>query len=262
MTRTRETAAGTRPAGVPEAERAQHVRRMFDTIAPTYDRANHVLSLGVDRYWRWRTVREVRRRLQTRDASGRARVLDVCCGTGDLTLALARGLGREADIAGLDFAQAMVERARAKSTGPAPVQWLQGDAMRLPFAGGSFAAVTSAFGFRNLRDYRAGLAEFHRLLEPGGTLAILEVTEPSAPVLAPVYRLYFERVLPRLGGWISGHPAAYRYLPDSVSRFPAPETLATWMQDAGYSEMRCLRFATGIASLHLARKNPVAILNR
>ncbi|MGH9519904.1 MAG: ubiquinone/menaquinone biosynthesis methyltransferase, partial [Terriglobales bacterium] len=177
----------------------------------------------------------------------------VCCGTGDLSLALARGLGKQARVLGADFAFAMLERARAKA---ATAAWIQGDALRLPFAAESFAAVTSAFGFRNLSDYRAGLAEFRRLLEPGGLLAILEITEPSVPILGSMYRIYFERLLPRLGGWISGQPEAYRYLPDSVSRFPAPDVLAAWMREMGYNDPRCVRFGGGIATLHLARKPP------
>lgn len=252
--KAREAAAGTRPAGVAEGERARHVRRMFDTIAPTYDRANHLLSLGVDHYWRWRTVRALRRGLRRRAPAGEVRVLDVCCGTGDLSVALARGLGGEARIVGADFAFAMLERARAKAAAAA---WIQADALRLPFAGESFAAVTSAFGFRNLSDYRAGLAEFRRLLQPGGLLAILEITEPTLPVLGALYRIYFERLLPRLGGWISGHAEAYRYLPDSVSRFPAPSLLAAWMRELGYDDPRCVRYGGGIATLHLARKAAV-----
>ncbi|HUX66754.1 MAG TPA: bifunctional demethylmenaquinone methyltransferase/2-methoxy-6-polyprenyl-1,4-benzoquinol methylase UbiE [Terriglobales bacterium] len=248
-------APGTRPAGVAAEGAAAHVRAMFDRIAPTYDRANHLLSLSVDRYWRWRTVRALRLRLPPHPRVP-LRILDVCCGTGDLSLALAAGLAPGATIVGADFSLAMLQRARAKS-GPR-LEWIQADALRLPYPDASFAAVTSAFGFRNLADYRAGLAEFFRLLAPGGTLAILEISRPSLPVLAQLYPFYFQRLLPRLGGWISGHPAAYRYLPDSVSRFPNPPQLAQWMREAGFSPVRFTRFAGGLASLHLATR-PAAV---
>ncbi|HVA62130.1 MAG TPA: bifunctional demethylmenaquinone methyltransferase/2-methoxy-6-polyprenyl-1,4-benzoquinol methylase UbiE [Terriglobales bacterium] len=241
-------APGTRPAGVAAEGAAAHVRAMFDRIAPTYDRANHLLSLSVDRYWRWRTVRALHSRLP----SGPRPILDVCCGTGDLSLALAAGLPPGTAIIGADFSLAMLQRARAKSR--SALQWIQADALRLPYSDASFAAITSAFGFRNLTDYRAGLAEFFRLLAPGGALAILEISRPSLPLLAQLYPFYFQRLLPLLGGWISGHPAAYRYLPDSVSRFPNPPQLADWMRQAGFESVRFSRFAGGLASLHLATR--------
>jgi demethylmenaquinone methyltransferase/2-methoxy-6-polyprenyl-1,4-benzoquinol methylase len=251
-----EAAAGTRPAALaPDASpdaRAAHVRGMFDRIAPTYDRANHLLSLSVDRYWRWRTVRLLRAQLPP----GPAAVLDVACGTGDLALALARGLTGwpgGATITGADFSHAMLLGARAKPT-PAPLAWLQADALRLPCRDGAFSAITSAFGFRNLTDYRAGLAEFQRALRPGGVCAILEITRPALPILRQLYPLYFEHILPRLGGWISGDRAAYAYLPDSVSRFPDPPTLTAWMRECGFHRAGFHRFTGGIATLHLAVK--------
>ncbi|MGH9480847.1 MAG: bifunctional demethylmenaquinone methyltransferase/2-methoxy-6-polyprenyl-1,4-benzoquinol methylase UbiE [Terriglobales bacterium] len=243
-------APGTQPAGVAPDSAAAHVRTMFDRIAPTYDRANHLLSLSVDRYWRWRAVRALRQRLA--DFAPPVRVLDVCCGTGDLSLALAAGLGPMTELAGADFSHAMLARARAKAK--APIVWIQADALDLPWPDASFAAIASAFGFRNLADYRAGLAEFHRLLAPGGTLAILEISQPTLPVLAQIYPLYFHKLLPWLGGRISGHPAAYRYLPESVSRFPAPPELAAWMRAAGFSQVRLHRLSAGLASLHLATR--------
>ncbi|HXE30628.1 MAG TPA: ubiquinone/menaquinone biosynthesis methyltransferase [Terriglobales bacterium] len=245
-------APGTRPEGVEPEQAGAHVRAMFDRIAPTYDRANHLLSLSVDRYWRWRTVRRLRHALP---AGVPARVLDICCGTGDLSLALRAGLP-QAQVIGGDFAHEMLLRARAKT---AEVAWVQADGMRLPFPDASFAAVTSAFGFRNLTDYRAGLAEFQRVLAPGGVLAILEVSRIRLPLLGGLYSLYFDRLLPKLGGWISGDAAAYRYLPESVTRFPAPPELALWMQEGGYRQVRFLRFGGGIASLHIGIRP--AILN-
>ncbi len=240
-------APGTRPAGVAPEGAAAHVRAMFDTIAPTYDRANHLLSLSIDRYWRWRAVRLLRRRLPDL----RGRVLDACCGTGDLSLALAAALPG-ACVQGADFSHAMLARARPKAG--RRLAWLQADAMRLPYPDAAFAAVASAFGFRNLADYRGGLAEFHRVLQPGGALAILEVSRPSLPVLAQLYPLYFHRLLPWLGGLISGQPAAYRYLPESVARFPAPRELAQWLHDAGFADIRIVRFTAGLATLHLGTR--------
>jgi demethylmenaquinone methyltransferase/2-methoxy-6-polyprenyl-1,4-benzoquinol methylase len=238
---------GTRPAGVAPEHAAAHVRTMFDAIAPTYDRANHLLSLSIDRYWRRRAVRLLRRRLP----GPGGRVLDVCCGTGDLTLALAAALP-EARVHGADFSHPMLARARRKSV---RLPWLQADAMRLPYDDCVFAGVTSAFGFRNLADYRAGLAEFHRVLQPGGALALLEVSRPSLPLVAQLYPLYFHRLLPWLGGWISGQPAAYRYLPASVARFPAPRELAQWLRAAGFEGVRIVRFTAGLATLHLANRS-------
>ncbi|HET9783541.1 MAG TPA: bifunctional demethylmenaquinone methyltransferase/2-methoxy-6-polyprenyl-1,4-benzoquinol methylase UbiE [Terriglobales bacterium] len=251
-----EAAAGTRPAALaPDAApdaRAAHVRGMFDRIAPTYDRANHLLSLSIDRYWRWRSVRLLRAQLPP----GPAAVLDIACGTGDLSLALLRGLTgwpEGAAVTGADFSHAMLLGARAKSA-HTPLTWLQADALRLPCRDAAFSAIASAFGFRNLTDYRAGLAEFHRALRPGGVCAILEITRPALPVLRQLYPLYFEHVLPRLGGWISGDRAAYAYLPDSVSRFPDPPTLVSWMTAAGFRRARFHRFTGGIVTLHLAVK--------
>ena len=254
--KTATPAPGTRPTGVASEAAAAHVRGMFDQIAPTYDRANHLLSLSVDRYWRWRTVRTLRRALPASLAAGGAPVLDICCGTGDLTLALRAGLDPGTVIVGADFSHAMLALARRKAhpDGGAAPGWLQADAMRLPYPDATFAAITTGFGFRKLSDYRAGLAEFLRVLRPGGVLAILEVARPAGRVLGAGYRLYFERVLPLLGGWISGHPAAYRYLPESVGRFPTPPVLAEWMRAAGFAGVRYQRLAGGIASLHLGTR--------
>ncbi|MGH9477221.1 MAG: bifunctional demethylmenaquinone methyltransferase/2-methoxy-6-polyprenyl-1,4-benzoquinol methylase UbiE [Terriglobales bacterium] len=250
MKTTLVPAPGARPEGVAPADAAAHVRALFDRIAPSYDRANHLLSLSVDRYWRWRSVRLLRQALVHSGLAAAPSVLDLCCGTGDFTLALTRGLPG-ARVAGADFSHAMLVRARAKSP---TTSWFQADAMQLPYASSSFAAIASAFGFRNLRDYRAALAEFHRLLQPGGILAILEISRPVLPGLKQLYPYYFERLLPLLGGWVSGHPSAYRYLPDSVSRFPTPPALLQWMREAGFTQARFWSFSAGIASLHLATK--------
>ncbi|PYT53406.1 MAG: dimethylmenaquinone methyltransferase, partial [Acidobacteria bacterium] len=209
---------GTRPEGaVSEADASSKVREMFTQIAPRYDLLNHLLSLQLDRLWRARTARRLKPILDRPDAI----VLDLCCGTGDLAFALARA-GR-ARVVGADFAHTMLVRARDKGAQghtanqaiATPMPFFEADALRLPFASASFDLVTSAFGFRNLANYEAGLREMQRVLEPGGTIAILEFTEPPDGFLGDFYRWYFCKVLPRIGGLISGEQAAYKYLPNS-----------------------------------------------
>jgi demethylmenaquinone methyltransferase/2-methoxy-6-polyprenyl-1,4-benzoquinol methylase len=231
------------------------VREIFTQIAPNYDRLNHLLSLQLDRVWRMRVARELRPILQRPDAT----VLDLCCGTGDLTFALARA--GNARVTGADFSHAMLVRARAKSTNGsrgvargAATTFFEADALRLPFADASFDAVTTAFGFRNLANYEDGLREILRVLKPGGTLAILEFTEPRVGVLGNVYRWYFRNVLPRIGGLISGNRSAYTYLPASVSRFFRPSELATTMETCGYQGVTYLVWTMGTVALHAGRK--------
>lgn len=240
---------GAAPAGAagPE-EAARWVRRMFVRIAPRYDLLNRLLSFGQDRRWRREAARRV---LPWLERPG-ARVLDLCCGTGDLLAALAR-VGRCAGrrdvlLAGCDFCRPMLLLARRKL--PLAV-FIEADALRLPLPDASLDLVTVAFGFRNLADYRAGLAEMRRLLRPGGAAAILEFSQPTGRLLPSLYAWYARRVLPRVGGWISGHPDAYSYLPESVSRFPAPEDLASWMREAGFAQVGFERMSGGIVAVHL-----------
>jgi demethylmenaquinone methyltransferase/2-methoxy-6-polyprenyl-1,4-benzoquinol methylase len=209
---------------------------MFDRIAPVYDAMNRVMTAGLDRRWRRITVEQAVRRGD--------RVLDACCGTGDLALA-ARAQG--ADVVGLDFSERMLERARAKSS---DVEWVRGDVLALPFDDASFDAVTVGFGVRNVDDLEAGLRELRRVLRPGGRIGILEITQPRG-VLAPFYRLWFGRAVPLLGKVLPGG-AAYTYLPASVRRFPGPEALAALLESAGFSAVRFKRFAGGIVALHVA----------
>ena len=245
---------GTRPLGTSgEAEAARSVREMFARIAPRYDLLNRVLSLTLDRIWRRRTALAVRDLLQNPDSAA----LDLCCGTGDLALELIRA-GR-GSVIGSDFVHAMLTRAAAKAeTYQARVRWLEADALAMPFAEGGFDVITVAFGFRNLSNYRRGLAEIYRLLKPGGRAAILEFAVPERGLFAALYRLYFRWLLPFAGNWFSGESGkregAYTYLPASVERFPDCQSLAAWMEDTGFREVTCERWAGGAVALHLGAK--------
>jgi demethylmenaquinone methyltransferase/2-methoxy-6-polyprenyl-1,4-benzoquinol methylase len=256
---------GTRFEGASsEADAGRKVRDMFSQIAPRYDLLNHLLSLQLDRLWRARVARKFRSILDRPDAV----VLDLCCGTGDLAFSLQRGGASRARIVGADFSHPMLVRARAKSlqvvkrSGASdeathmalPV--FESDALNMPFANGSFDLVTTAFGFRNLANYEAGLREIHRLLKPGGAIAILEFTEPPRGVVGDLYRWYFRNVLPRIGAFLSGDAAAYTYLPESVSRFFRPKELAALMTSVGFGSAQYSVWTLGTVALHTAVKPP------
>lgn len=256
---SRATLPGSRPSGVvDEAAASRQVREMFSRIAPRYDLLNHLLSLRFDVAWRKRLAR----RFQSVLARPDVRVLDLCCGTGDLTLALAAEAGSARPtspgiILGADFAHPMLVRAKGKagsSTGRAIIEFLEADALALPFAGQSFDLVTTAFGFRNLANYAAGLAELYRVLRPGGSVAILEFTEPESALFGRVFRFYFHRILPKLGGIVSGNAQAYGYLPGSVARFPPPAELAGLMGRHGFTQVTAERWTGGIVALHTAQR--------
>ncbi len=240
-----ERVEGSRPAGTSDAASASlAVRQMFDSIAPRYDRLNHLLSFGFDRVWWWRAARffnAVLRRPETR-------VLDLCCGTADMTAALLRRrpAGGVAMTA-IDFSHEMIERGRTKLAGR-PVEFIEADALALPLLGASQDLVTSAFGFRNLADYDAGLREIRRVLRPGGLVGILDFSEPPG-WLGVAYRLYFRHVLPRIGGLISGSGSSYRYLPASVERFPPPQEMCRRMEQAGFRDVRWKPYLFGVAGL-------------
>jgi demethylmenaquinone methyltransferase/2-methoxy-6-polyprenyl-1,4-benzoquinol methylase len=210
------------------------VRKMFDRIAPVYDAMNRLMTAGLDRQWRRETAAAA---VRPGD-----RVLDVCCGTGDLAIA-ARAAG--GDVTGLDFSEPMLERARRKA---AEIEWVEGDALALPFADESFDAVTVGFGVRNLPNAERGLAELRRVLRPGGRLAVLEITRPRG-ILAPFYKLWFDGLIPLAGRILPGG-WAYSYLPASVRRFPEPKDLARLLDAAGFGEIRWRLFAGGIVALH------------
>ena len=214
---------------------AEGVRQMFDRIAPVYDAMNRVMTAGLDRRWRAATIRET---VRPGD-----RVLDACCGTGDLALAARRA---EADsVVGVDFSERMLERARRK--GP-ELEWIRADVLALPFEDGSFDDAVVGFGVRNVEDLEAALRELRRVLRPGGRVGILEITTPCG-LLAPFYRVWFEHIVPLLGRLLPGGDA-YTYLPASVRRFPGPEELAELLRACGFEYVRFRLFAGGIVALH------------
>lgn len=239
---------GARPREVRgEEASARWVRRMFGRVARRYDLLNHLLSLNIDRRWREHTVRRVRPLL-----GSRPRVLDVCCGTADLTLALEAGLG--VGVAGSDFCRPMLAVAKRKiRSKSARSVLLEADTLRLPVADASLDLLTVAFGFRNLANYEAGLAEMRRVLAPEGVLALLEFSQPSNRAFGAVYGLYSRWVLPWIGGVISGSREAYAYLPDSVRKFPTASQLAGMMRAAGFREVSYDLLTGGIAALHVGR---------
>jgi demethylmenaquinone methyltransferase / 2-methoxy-6-polyprenyl-1,4-benzoquinol methylase len=266
---SKTTVVGAVPQGATNQDSAARaVREMFTSIAPRYDLLNHVLSFNVDRVWWRRSARAFGYILKRPEA----RILDLCCGTGDMTFAL----HREADpgsprILGADFSRAMLERAAAKTAAAAKNShakngfangyardgatpgWIEADALNLPFPDKQFDLVTSAFGFRNLADYDAGLREILRVLRPAGECGILECSEPEG-ALGSFYSIYFKRVLPRVGTLISGVRGPYAYLPASVERFPRPAEMLTRMKRAGFAEALCESYTFGIARLYRGKR--------
>jgi demethylmenaquinone methyltransferase/2-methoxy-6-polyprenyl-1,4-benzoquinol methylase len=286
-TLTPDPIPGARPAGTSSpAEAAQNIQQMFSAIAPTYDRANHLLSAGLDRTWWSRAARALRPIL----ARPEAVVLDLCCGTGDMTLALEKfrpqirvphvrrssiatdvGLLPSSEarpnpqpttnnqqpttvspILALDFSHTMLTLATRKF-GDRNIQLIEADALRLPLAGASVDLVTSAFGFRNLTSYPAGLAELHRVLRPGGEIAILECNQPGG-LVGWLYSFYFHHILPVAGGIISGKRRAYAYLPDSVMKFPRPPQMKALIAAAGFTNPTWTSYTLGTAGLYRATR--------
>ena len=245
-------ATGTRPAGATdEASAAAHVRQMFTDIAPRYDLLNHLLSFNIDKRWWKRTARTFSDVLARPDAH----VLDLCCGTGHMAMALAKEAQRRGstpDIVGADFSHAMLTRATRNFSG-LPARAVEADALSLPFASSSFDLVTSAFGFRNLANYDKGLAEIARVLRPGGEVGILDFGEPKG-VMGTGYRVYFRYVLPAVGTLISGVRGPYAYLPASVERFPEPEQMLERMRAAGFRDASWTPYTFGIAGLYRGKK--------
>ena len=223
---------------------ARQVREMFARISPRYDLLNHLLSANVDKRWRRRVVEKLQPLL-----AADARVLDVGCGTGDLSIEIFEKTA--AQVVGIDFCRPMLEVASEKAP---RLPFIEGDALRLPFADGFFDGVTIGFALRNLSSVEAGLAELRRVLRPQGVLAILEFSQPTVPGFRQLVRFYYRSLLPWIGGRLSGSRNAYEYLPDSISKFPDQETLAAMVRTAGFEKVEFENLSGGIAALHLGRR--------
>ncbi len=247
---TESRVIGAAPEGGSDQQSsARAVREMFTSIAPRYDLLNHVLSFNIDRLWWRRTARIFAPIL----SQSEGQVLDLCCGTGDMAFALHRQAGQSSPtILGADFSHAMLQRARSKSA-TTGLRWVEADALRLPFPDGKFDLVTTAFGFRNLVNYDAGLREIMRVLRPGGECGILDFAEPRG-AMGSLYRIYFKRVLPAIGTLISGVKGPYAYLPASVARFPEPDEMLQRMEQIGFQEASWRPYTFGIAGLYRAKK--------
>jgi demethylmenaquinone methyltransferase/2-methoxy-6-polyprenyl-1,4-benzoquinol methylase len=242
--------SGTKPRGAAtEQEASRWVRGMFDRVAARYDLLNHVLSFNMDKRWRARTVHRVADILARPDA----RVLDLCCGTGDVLLALEQRGAKP--VLGSDFCHPMLVEANRKiAARNYRTPLFEADALALPLADQSLDLVTCAFGFRNLANYRSGMQELLRVLKPGGVAAILEFSQPTNTIFAALYGFFSTHVLPRVGGMISGASDAYTYLPESITKFPGADELAAQMRQAGFAHVEFERMAVGAVALHIARK--------
>ncbi len=248
MSESIKTGTGATPAGaVDEQSAARAVRQMFDEIAPRYDFLNHALSMNIDRLWWRRTARAFGHILSRPEAC----VLDLCAGTGDMSVALRRA-GPQARIFALDFSHPMLRHGTPKFSRQR-IEPLEADALVLPLPDRSIDLVISAFGFRNLANYEAGLREILRVLKPDGEAGILDFSEPGG-LMGKLYGFYFRRVLPRVGALISGVSGAYEYLPASVHKFPAPEQMLRRMEAVGFSNPTWKPYTFGIAGLYRARK--------
>jgi demethylmenaquinone methyltransferase/2-methoxy-6-polyprenyl-1,4-benzoquinol methylase len=252
-------ATGAKPIGAEdEASAARNVRQMFNSIAPRYDLLNHLLSASVDRLWWWQTARRFRAVLADPDAA----VLDICCGTGHMTMALLKGRPSGArPILAADFARGMLSRAADRFSSRRPdlpgAIALEADALHLPLRSESLDLIVTAFGFRNLANYEAGLREFHRVLKPGGQLGILDFSEPGG-LLGKLYAVYFRRALPAIGRILCGKDGPYRYLPTSVGNFPPPGEMLALMRATDYEYPAWQPYTFGIAGLYTAARPAVA----
>ena len=233
----------------PEGSKKEQVAAMFNAISPKYDALNRILSAGIDQSWRRKTLREIR-------ATGALKLLDVATGTADLALALAKGIPGS-KVVGVDISSGMLEVGRSKVRAKdleGRVRLDLGDGEQLPYEESSFDAVTVAFGVRNFENLEQGLRDMRRVLEPGGTLAVLEFSQPTAWPLRSLYLFYFKNILPRIGRMVSKDASAYTYLPNSVQAFPYGEAFAAKLREAGFKSVRVRPLTFGIASLYLAIK--------
>lgn len=223
---------------------------MFNDIAPSYDRLNHLMSLGIDNIWRKKALKEIVDGTQQQ-------ILDVACGTGDSTIAIAKAMEPGGRVTGIDISAGMMEPLMRKAAHEGVhdrIKLLKADALQMPFEADTFHRVTCAFGIRNFEDRKKGLAEFLRVLKPGGRAVILELGIPDKPFIKAVYNIYFKHILPLIGGIISGNRTAYRYLPESVYAFPRPETFCAMMERAGFHNVRHRNFTFGLCRLFIGEK--------
>ena len=223
---------------------------MFNDIAPSYDRLNHLMSLGIDNIWRKKALKEIVDGTQQQ-------ILDVACGTGDSTIAIAKAMEPGGRVTGIDISAGMMEPLMRKAAHEGVhdrIKRLQADALQMPFEADTFHRVTCAFGIRNFEDRKKGLAEFLRVLKPGGKAVILELGIPDKPFIKTLYDIYFRHILPLIGGLISGNRAAYRYLPESVYAFPRPEAFCAMMERAGFHNVRHRNFTFGLCRLFIGEK--------
>jgi demethylmenaquinone methyltransferase/2-methoxy-6-polyprenyl-1,4-benzoquinol methylase len=234
----------TEPANKGPEDHARRVREMFARISPRYDLLNHLLSGNIDKRWRRKVVRKLSPLLPQH-----AHVLDVACGTGDLSIEIFEA--KQARVIGVDFCRPMLDVAKTKTQA---VAFIEGDALRLPFADRSFDLVTIGFGLRNLASRERGLQEMRRVLKPNGWAAILEFSQPTVSGLRQFVAFYYARLLPWIGGWLSGSRSAYEYLPDSISKFPNQEELAAMMRDAGFVKVEFENLTGGVAALHMGER--------
>ena len=228
----------------------EKVREMFDNIAPSYDKLNHVLSMNVDKLWRRHALREIV------DGSAQ-RILDVACGTGDSAISIAKAAGEGSTVTGVDISEGMMAsvEGKAKKAGVEDrIDLKVADGEALPYEDGIFDRVTCAFGIRNFEHKEKGLSEFLRVLKPGGKAVILELSVPQNRLVRWAYDLYFTRLLPRIGGAVSGDKAAYRYLPASVHQFPSPQAFCRMMETAGFRAVRCLTFTFGLCRMFVGER--------
>ena len=228
----------------------EKIQQMFDDIAPSYDQLNHLMSLGIDKIWR-------RKALAFIVDGSQQNILDVACGTGDSTIAIARAAALGSRVTGIDISTAMMEPLMRKAAHEGVhdrIKLRVADALDMPFGEGSFDRVTCAFGIRNFEDKQKGLEEFRRVLTPGGKAVILELSVPDGRFLRAVYDLYFMHILPLIGGAVSGNRTAYRYLPASVHAFPPPEAFCAMMEDAGFRNVSSRSLTFGLCRLFVGEK--------
>lgn len=227
----------------------EKIKSLFDNIAPDYDKLNHILSLNIDKGWRRKAVKEIA------DSAKPLTVLDVACGTGDFTIEIARKAAEGSSIIGIDLSEGMMKVGREKLKAAGIDATLEyGDCEALTYPGSSFDRVSVGFGVRNFEHLEIGLKEMYRVLKPGGKLVILELSVPSNPVIRWCYKLYFLRILPAIGGWVSGNRGAYKYLPASVLHFPAPDKFIPMLKEAGFGDVRHKAFTLGICRMYVGIK--------